>query len=63
MILSVNERALAVSEIAIVWNNKKVTSLQSLRSLLLGLGDSEQAQVTEADTEAAPVAGAEEIAA
>jgi hypothetical protein len=63
VILSVNERALAVSEIAIVWNNKRIKSLQALRSLLLGLGDGEQAQVTEADAEATPVGGAGEIAA
>lgn len=47
VILSVNERALSASEIVIIWNNKKIKSLQGLRKLLLGLGDEEQAQITE----------------
>ena len=47
VVLSVNERALPVANIAIVWNNRRVDSVEMLRSLLLNLGDIEQAQVSE----------------
>lgn len=47
VVLSINERAMAASDISIVWNNRRVDSAEMLKRLLLSLGDVEQASVSQ----------------
>lgn len=47
VILGLNERAVSSADISIIWNGKTVDSVETLKALLLNLGDSDQAEVSE----------------
>jgi hypothetical protein len=47
VILGLNERAVSPLDIAIVWNGRSVETVEALKTLLLNLGDTEQAEVSE----------------
>jgi hypothetical protein len=46
VVLSLNERALSSSNIAVVWNERRVDSAEMLRDLLRNLGDAEEANIS-----------------
>jgi hypothetical protein len=46
VVLRVNERAISGSDISVVWDNRRVESVEALRTLLLNLGDTGQAQIS-----------------
>jgi hypothetical protein len=47
VVLGLNERAVSAADITIIWNDRVVDSVESLKTLLLNLGDTDQAEVSE----------------
>lgn len=47
VILALNERGLSVVDIAIIWNGKTVATVESLKTLLRKLGDTDPSDVSE----------------
>jgi hypothetical protein len=46
VVLALNERAVSLADIVIFWNGKSVEAVETMKSLLLNLGDVDQAELS-----------------